>query len=59
MWLLALYSAFVVVGDLIAYVIGLYFERNFPSVSLPVFLAMFFAVLWLAWRLALRVTAAR
>jgi len=59
MWLLAVYVIFVAIGDVIAYGIGLYFERHYPSISLAVFLGMFFAVLWLAWRLALRATAVR
>jgi hypothetical protein len=58
MWLLIVYVMIVVVGDAIAYVIGSFVEKMFsPAVSLPVFLAMFFAVFGLGWMLAVRLTA--
>jgi CDP-diglyceride synthetase len=40
MSLLLVYVALVVVGDIIAYFIGLAIERNAPGASLPSFLAI-------------------
>jgi hypothetical protein len=58
MWLLIVYIVVVIVGDVIAYAIGSVVEGMFtPAVGLPVFLAMFFAVFWLGWLLAIRLTA--
>jgi hypothetical protein len=59
MSLLAVYIGLMIVGDLIAYLIGLVIERTVPGASLPAFLAMYFAFLWLAWVLAVRITAPR
>ena len=57
MTLLAVYLALVIVGDLIAYAIGLVVERTVPTASLPAFLALYFLILWLAWVIAVRITA--
>lgn len=53
---MAIYIVFVLIGDLGAYVIGRTVEQWSPTSSLPVFLACFFLVFWLAWRLAVRLT---
>ena len=55
MKLLAVYIAFVAIGQAIAYGTGRIVEMWSPATSLPVFLACFFFVLWGAWRLAVRV----
>ena len=55
--LMAAYVVFVAVGNLIAWRIGLFVEGHWPALSLPVFLGMFFAILVLAWPLAVRATA--
>lgn len=55
MKLLAVYTVFVAIGEVMAYGVGRVVEMWSRSASLPVFLACFFAVLWLAWRAALRV----
>jgi hypothetical protein len=56
--LIVYYVIFVLVGDLADYLIGLVVEREFGSnVSLLVFLALYFLVLWVAWVLAVRMTA--
>jgi hypothetical protein len=48
---------FVIAGSLSDYSVGLIVEREFGGqVSLLVFLALYFAVLWLAWQLAVRAT---
>jgi hypothetical protein len=60
MSLIIYYVAFVFVGDLADYFIGLIVEREFGShASLIVFLALYALVLWFAWRLAVRMTAPR
>jgi hypothetical protein len=55
MKLLAVYTLFVAIGELMAYGIGRVVESWSSAASLPVFLACFFSVLWLAWRGALTV----
>jgi hypothetical protein len=58
--LIAYYIALVIAGDFAAYFIGLVTERAFGSyVSLVVFLALYFLFLWVAWMLAVRLTARR
>ena len=54
MWLLIYYVALVLVGDIAIYLIGLGIEYYWPRpiVSLTVFLALYFIVLWVAWVLA-------
>jgi len=48
----------VLVGDLADYLIGLIVEREFGShASLIVFLALYALVLWVAWLLAVWMTA--
>jgi hypothetical protein len=54
--LLVVYTVFVAIGESAVYGIGRVVEAWSPSMSLPVFLAGFFFVLWLAWRAAIRVT---
>jgi hypothetical protein len=57
MLLIAYYVIFVIAGSLSDYFVGLIVEREFGShVSLLVFLAIYFVVLWLAWLLAVRAT---
>jgi hypothetical protein len=56
--LIVYYVVFMVLGDLSAYGIGLISERMFGGqVSLIVFLALYFLFLWVAWLLAVWVTA--
>jgi hypothetical protein len=53
MQLLAYYIAFMILGDLAAYAVGLVTERAFGSqASLIVFLLLYFLFLWIAWVLA-------
>jgi hypothetical protein len=59
MSLLIVYVALVIMGDFVAYFIGLVIERNLPVASLPAFLAMYFLLLWVAWVIAVRVTQPR
>jgi len=57
MLLLVVYVALMIAGDIAAYLIGLLIERAAPSASLPAFLAMYFVFLWIAWVIAVRITA--
>ena len=57
MYLLIVYIALVLVGDLIDYFIGLFVERMWGSqASLVVFLALYFIFLWVAWVVAVKIT---
>jgi hypothetical protein len=56
MWILTVYILIVVIMELIVVAIGLALDRLYPSLSLTVSLSLFFAVLWLAWVVAVRVT---
>ncbi len=56
MRLIAFYVIFVLIGDLGAYAVGRTVEHWSAAASLPVFLACFFVVFWIAWRLAVRMT---
>ena len=57
MQLIMYYVVFMIAGDLATYFIGLIVEREFGShVSLIVFLVLYFASLWIAWLLAVRMT---
>ena len=60
MVLLGVYLLLMVGGTLGAYLIGLAIEHfASPGESLPVFLAMYFTVLWVGWLLAVRITEPR
>ncbi len=56
MVLIAVYAVLTIAGTVCAYLLGLVVERNAPSASLLVFLAMYFLVLWFSWIVAVRVT---
>src|SRR5262245_57253889 len=56
MWILTIYVLIVLVMELIVVGVGLALDRIYPSLSLTISLSLFFAVLWLAWVLAVRVT---
>jgi len=56
MWIMVVYVLIVFVCELIVVGIGLALDRLFPPASLPVSLSLFFAVLWLGWVLAVRLT---
>jgi hypothetical protein len=56
MWLLATYIGLVLIGNAIIYFIGLVVERMWPIASLPLYLLMFFAVMWFAWLVAVKLT---
>ena len=56
MGLLLTYIGLTVVGNGIIYFLGLLVERMWPVASLPLFLLMFFAVMWFAWIVAVKLT---
>jgi hypothetical protein len=60
MWLLIVYVALVLVGDVADYLIGLVVERMWGAqASLVVFLALYFIFLWVAWVAAVKITEPR
>ena len=56
MKLMALYTVFVLIGEFAAYLVGRTVEHWSETASLPVFLACFFLVFWIAWIFAVRLT---
>jgi hypothetical protein len=56
MRILVVYVLIVVISEAIVVAIGLVLDRIYPALSLPVSLTLFFAVLWFAWVLAVRLT---
>jgi dolichol kinase len=69
MLLLIVYIVLMLLGDALAYligfvierphVIGLTVERSTTTISLAVFLLCYFLNLWLAWLIAVKITAPR
>lgn len=60
MWLLVVYVLIVVIGEAIVVTIGLTFlDRRYPSLSVPVSVFLYLAVLFLGWILAVRLTEPR
>jgi hypothetical protein len=57
MKIMAVYIAVVIVGEFLAYGIGRGVEIFSETLSLPVFLALFFSVFFFGWRFAVRLTA--
>jgi hypothetical protein len=56
MTLLIYYVVLTLLGSGVAVMIGLGTERFWPAASLPVFLALYFGMLWSAWILAVHLT---
>lgn len=56
MRIIVFYVAFVLIGETIAYFIGRSVEHWSKAASLPTFLACFFIVFVIAWKLAVKVT---
>lgn len=56
MWLLLAYIGLALMGNVIIYFLGLAVERIWPIASLPVYLLLFFLVLWVAWIGAVKLT---
>ena len=56
MKLMTYYIVLSTIGDIAAVFICLAIEKVVPWISMPIFLTMFFAILWGAWVLAVRMT---
>ncbi len=56
MVLLLVYILLALAGNAVVYFIVLAIEQMWPTGSLFAFLFMFFAVLWLAWIVAVKIT---
>jgi hypothetical protein len=59
MTLLIYYVVLMLIGDGLAVLLGLGIERLWPVASLPIFLAAYFIMLWVAWVLAVHLTEPR
>ena len=57
MQLIFYYVGFMVAGDVADYLMRLVVERVWPQASLVIFLLLYFVFLWVAWLLAVKVTA--
>ena len=56
-WLLLVYALIVVIGEAIVVLVGLTFwDRKFPTLSVPVSIITYLAVFFLGWKLAVRLT---
>ena len=56
MTLLLYYIGLVLVADVGAALIGLGIEKVWPTASLPIFIGLYFLILWVCWLLAVRMT---
>jgi hypothetical protein len=56
MKLMALYVALTFIGNTIAAIVCLGIEKVVPWISMPLFLTVFFAILWGGWVLAVKWT---
>ena len=56
MKLIVYYVAIVTVADLGTVALCYLIEQMVPWLSLPIFLFLFFAILWAAWLIAVRLT---
>jgi hypothetical protein len=56
MGLMLTYIVLALIGNAIIYFIGLGIERVWPVASLPLYLLMFFVVLWVSWLGAVKLT---
>ena len=59
MTLLLYYIVLVAVLDVAAIALCLMVEQVFPALSMPIFLILFFGILWLAWIISVRLTEPR
>ena len=56
MTLLIYYIVIQLLLDAVAVAIGLAVEQVSPALSMPIFLALYFGALWVAWIIAVRLT---
>src|SRR5436190_107211 len=57
MTLLLYYVGLVLAGDVAIALLCLAIEKVWPAPSLPIFITLYFLLLWVAWLLAVRLTA--
>jgi hypothetical protein len=58
--LLVVYILIIVIGVLLVVANGVFvLDRNYSSLSMPVSIFLYFAVFFLGWKLAVRLTAPR
>jgi hypothetical protein len=57
MTLLIYYVSIVLALDVIAALLCLMIERFSPAASLPIFIGLYFTILWAAWVVAVRISA--
>jgi hypothetical protein len=50
------YVGLVLASDVVAVLLCLAIERVWPAASLPIFLGLYFGILWGAWAVAVRLT---
>jgi hypothetical protein len=56
MWVLGIYVVLMIIGDVFDYFIGMGAAAIWgDATSLPIFLAAYFATLWIAWVIAVRI----
>jgi hypothetical protein len=59
-WLLVVYALIVLIGEIIVVAVGLAFwDRKYPSLSVPVSIMLYLGVFFFGWKLAVRLTAHR
>ena len=59
-WLLVVYLLIIVIGVAIVVATGLFvLDRQFPPLSVPVSIFLYFSVFFFGWKLAVRLTAPR
>ena len=59
-WLLVVYILIIIIGVAIVVATGLFvLDRKYPSLSVPVSIFLYFAVFFVGWKLAVRLTAPR
>jgi len=56
MKLIIYYVGLVLASDVVAVLLGLAIEKVWPAGSLPIFLGLYFTILWGAWAAAVRLT---
>ena len=56
MKIISYYVALVLACDVVAVFLCLAIEQVWPAASLPIFLGLYFAILWGAWVAAIRLT---
>jgi hypothetical protein len=58
-WLLAVYVLIILIGVAIVVATGLFLDRKYASLSVPVSIFLYFSVFFFGWKLAVRLTAPR